>query len=100
MYETFIHKHTNARENVKSFVGRTKRFSYNHGEMRKDAPLAFRVPGDLKKKLSKLAKLEARSLSQVCEMLLKIGVEEYDKAGHEYMQRLLSPTHGEDSSQS
>jgi hypothetical protein len=68
--------------------------------MRKDAPLAFRIPADLKKRLLKLARLEARSLSQICEMLLKIGVEEYDKDGHKYMQRVLSPTRSEDQGQS
>jgi hypothetical protein len=64
--------------------------------MRKDAPLAFRIPADLKKKLLKLAKQEARSLSQICEMLLKIGVDEYDKEGHRYLQRVLTPPRGED----
>jgi hypothetical protein len=64
--------------------------------MRKDAPLAFRIPADLKKKLLKLARQEARSLSQICEMLLKIGVDEYDKEGHKYLQRVLIPPRGED----
>jgi hypothetical protein len=64
--------------------------------MRKDAPLAFRIPADLKKNLSKLAKQEARSLSQICEMLLKIGVDEYDKDGHKYLQKVLVPSRGED----
>jgi hypothetical protein len=60
--------------------------------MRKDAPLAFRIQADLKKRLLKLSKQEDRSLSQVCEMLLKIGVDEYDKHGHKYLQRILSST--------
>ena len=64
--------------------------------MRKDAPLAFRIPADLKKKLLKLARQEARSLSQICEMLLKIGVDEYDKDGHKYLQRVLISPRGED----
>jgi hypothetical protein len=83
-----------------NLVGRTNPFSYNRRQMRKDAPLAFRIPANLKKRLLKLARQEARSLSQVCEMLLKIGVDEYDKDGHKYMQRLLSPPRGEDESQS
>lgn len=58
--------------------------------MRKDAPLAFRIPADLKKRLLKLARLEARSLSQICEMLLGIGVDEYDKEGHRYLQKILT----------
>jgi hypothetical protein len=64
--------------------------------MRKDAPLAFRIPADLKKKLLKLAKLEARSLSQICEMLLKIGVAEYDKEGRGYLHKILASSRGED----
>jgi hypothetical protein len=64
--------------------------------MRKDAPVAFRIPADLKKKLLKLARQEARSLSQICEMLLKIGVDGYDKEGHTYLQKVLIPPRGED----
>jgi hypothetical protein len=55
--------------------------------MTKDAPLAFRIQADLKKRLVKAAKQEARSLSQICEMLLRIGVDEYDKEGHKYLQK-------------
>jgi hypothetical protein len=58
--------------------------------MKKDAPLAFRIPADLKKKLQRLSKQEARSLSQICELLLKIGVEEYDREGHRYLQKVLA----------
>jgi hypothetical protein len=62
--------------------------------MRKDAPLAFRIQADLKKRLLKLAKQEDRSVSQICEMLLRIGVDEYDKDGHKYLQKILSSTRG------
>lgn len=62
--------------------------------MTKDAPLAFRISTELKKRLLKVAKQEARSLSQICEMILRIGVDGYDKEGHKYFQRLLAP-HGE-----
>jgi predicted DNA-binding protein len=58
--------------------------------MKKDAPLAFRIPIELKRKLQRLAKQEARSLSQICEMLLKIGVEGYETTGHSYLQKGLS----------
>jgi hypothetical protein len=74
---------------VKTIVGTVRSFSYNRIQMRKDAPLAFRIQTDLKKRLLKLAKQEGRSLSQVCEMLLKIGVDEYDKEGHKYLQKIL-----------
>jgi hypothetical protein len=57
--------------------------------MKKDAPIAFRIPADLKRKLQRLSKQEARSLSQTCELLLRIGVEEYDREGHRYLQKIL-----------
>jgi len=44
----------------------------------------------------KLAKQEDRSLSQICEMLLKIGVDEYDKEGHRYLQKSLISTRSGD----
>jgi len=58
--------------------------------MKKDAPLAFRIPAGLKRKLLGIAKREARSLSQVCEMLLTVGVHEYDEVGPSYLQKMLS----------
>lgn len=57
---------------------------------RKDAPLAFRIPAELKRRLEAVAKREARSVSQICEMLLKLGVEAYEKEGTQYLQRLLT----------
>jgi len=58
--------------------------------MRKDAPIAFRIPAELKKRLLEVAKHEERSLSQVCEMLLRLGVEDYEKKGSKYLQRSFS----------
>lgn len=81
---------------VKRIVGRARSFSYNCVQMRKDAPLAFRIQVDLKKRLLKLAKQEARSLSQICELLLKIGVDEYEKEGHKYLQKILLSTRSGD----
>jgi hypothetical protein len=96
MYEIHLHYHTIPCETVKRIVGRVRSFSYNRIQMRKDAPLAFRIQADLKKRLLKLAKQEARSLSQICEMLLKIGVDEYDEGGHKYLQKILISTREED----
>ena len=95
MYEKHIHYHTICRHVVKRIVGRARSFSYNRIQMRKDAPLAFRIHADLKKRLLKLAKQEARSLSQICEMLLKIGVDEYHNDRHKYLQRVLISPRGE-----
>jgi len=84
---------------VKTFIGKMKRFSYNDLMMKKDAPLAFRIPADLKKRLQELAKREARSISQVCEILLRLGVHAYEKEGPRYFQRLLSRQSEKDSDQ-
>ena len=81
---------------VKRFVGKTRTFSYNRIAMRKDATLAFRIPTDLKRRLQKVAKREERSLSQVCEMLLRLGAEGYEKEGPKYIQRHLSRQKKED----
>jgi hypothetical protein len=64
-------------------------FSYNLRIMKKNAPLAFRIPGELKKSLQQIANQEARSLSQICEILLTIGTEAYDREGAKYLQRYV-----------
>ena len=58
--------------------------------MKKNAPLAFRIPGELKKSLQRIADHEARSMSQICELLLTIGVDAYEEEGARYLQRVLS----------
>ena len=56
---------------------------------RKDTPLAFRIPADLKRELQQIADREARSISQICEILLRIGAEQYEKEGPRFLQRFL-----------
>lgn len=56
---------------------------------RKDAPLAFRVPAELKQELQRIADNEARSISQICEILLRIGAQHYEKEGARFLQRYL-----------
>jgi len=57
--------------------------------MKKTAPLAFRIPEELKNRLAQIARLEARSVSQVCEILLKLGVDAYSEQGPSYLQKFL-----------
>jgi predicted transcriptional regulator len=57
--------------------------------MKKNAPLAFRIPDELKKSLQQIALREARSISQICEILLTIGTESYQKEGSRYLQAYL-----------
>ena len=52
--------------------------------------LAFRVTPTLKDEIQQIAGSEARSVSQICEMLLAEGVESYKKEGATYMQRLVA----------
>jgi hypothetical protein len=64
-------------------------FSYNLSIMKKNAPLAFRISSELKKSLQQIADREARSISQICEILLTIGTESYGKEGSRYLHRYL-----------
>jgi len=52
--------------------------------------LAFRVSPDLKNEIQEIANGEARSISQVCELLLSEGVQAYRKEGPKFMQRLVA----------
>ena len=84
---------------IKGIVGKSHSFSYNHSDMKKDSPLAFRIPAELKKKLQEVAKLEARSISQTCEIFLRLGVDAYEKEGSKFLQRFLSRQKKEDFSE-
>jgi hypothetical protein len=62
--------------------------------MKKTAPLAFRIPDDLKRSLEQMAHREARSVSQICQILLTIGIEAYGKEGSKYLQSYLGNKKG------
>jgi hypothetical protein len=51
--------------------------------------IGFRVNPELKKQLEEIALREERSLSQICEIVLRKGVKDYRKEGHKYLHRLL-----------
>ena len=69
-------------------------FSYNLSIMKKYAPLAFRISGELKKALQLIADGEARSICQICEILLTIGADAYEKEGPKYLHRFLDRQKG------
>ncbi len=52
--------------------------------------MGFRLNPELKKQLEEIAVREERSISQVCEMLLRRGVNNYRKHGAKCLQRFLS----------
>jgi hypothetical protein len=62
--------------------------------MKKDSPIALRIPGELKRKLRKIADEQQRSMSQVCEILLWAGVEEYEKGGIGHLLKSISKRSG------
>ena len=56
--------------------------------------LAFRVAPALKEEIQEIAASEARSISQICELLLAEGIEAYKKEGPKFMQRLVAKQKG------
>lgn len=58
--------------------------------MAKSAFLGIRMNPELKTQLEKIAQKEERSISQICEVLLRGGVAAYLKEGSKYLQRHLS----------
>jgi hypothetical protein len=56
----------------------------------KKGSLAFRVSPDLKNEIQGIATSEARSISQICELLLSEGVQAYKKEESRFIQRLVA----------
>jgi len=52
--------------------------------------LGIRIDPELKRTLEGIGDAEARSVSQVCELLLRKGVDAYKNEGAKYLQRSLS----------
>jgi hypothetical protein len=49
--------------------------------------LGIRIDPELKKSLEEMAHAEERSVSQVCELLLRKGIDAYKKEGANYLRR-------------
>ena len=58
--------------------------------MTKSAFLGIRMNPELRTQLERIAQREERSISQVCEVLLRGGVAAYQKEGSKYLRRFLS----------
>lgn len=52
--------------------------------------LGIRIDPELKKALEEVGNAEERSVSQICELLLRKGVDAYGKEGPKYLRRSLS----------
>jgi len=55
----------------------------------KDERIGFRVSSEIKVALLQIAKKEGRSLAQVCELLLRGGIHEYEREGSRYLHRFV-----------
>ena len=58
--------------------------------MAKSAFLGMRISPELRKYLEQIALREERSISQICEVLLRGGVAAYQKEGSKYLERILA----------
>jgi antitoxin component of RelBE/YafQ-DinJ toxin-antitoxin module len=56
---------------------------------RKDTLLSIRVQSALKQELEEIAVREGRTLSQVCELLLRVGAQKYGKEGTKLFRAIL-----------
>jgi hypothetical protein len=50
--------------------------------------MGVRIDPELKKCLEEMGQSEERSVSQICELLLRKGVEAYKKEGAKYLRRV------------
>jgi hypothetical protein len=60
----------------------------------KDERIGFRVSSEIKVALLEIAKNEGRSLAQICELLLRGGIREYEKEGSRYLHRFVERPKG------
>jgi hypothetical protein len=60
--------------------------------------LGARINPELRADLERIARAEERSVSQICELLLRTGVQDYKREGSKYLQRFLSRQKKEDAS--
>ena len=59
-------------------------------DMARKVFLGVRINPVLKAGLEQIAAAEERTVSQICELLLRQGAEAYKKEGPKYLQRFLS----------
>jgi len=59
--------------------------------------LGIRIDPELKKALEEIGNTEERSVSQICELLLRKSVDAYEREGAKYLRRLVSRQNREHS---
>ncbi|MGE5054694.1 MAG: hypothetical protein ACM3WP_11065 [Acidobacteriota bacterium] len=58
----------------------------------KDERIGLRVSAETKATLVNIARKEGRSLAQICELLLRGGIAQYEKEGADYLRRFIPRT--------
>lgn len=58
--------------------------------MTKNERIGVRLPAEMKRTLSQIARKEGRSLAQICEIFLRGGIASYKKEGPKYLKHFLS----------
>ncbi len=66
--------------------------------MTKNERIGVRLPAEMKRILSQIARKEERSLAQICEIFLRGGIASYRKEGPKYLKHFLSRQKKEDLS--
>jgi hypothetical protein len=52
--------------------------------------MGIRINPELKESLEEIAGVEERSVAQICELLLRTGIDAYKKEGTKYLQRSVT----------
>lgn len=52
--------------------------------------MGIRINPELKQTLEEIADAEERSVAQICELLLRTGIDAYKEEGTKYLQRSVS----------
>jgi predicted DNA-binding protein len=58
--------------------------------MTKNERIGVRLPAEMKRTLSQIARKEGRSLAQICEIFLRGGIASYRKEGAKHLKHFLS----------
>jgi hypothetical protein len=71
------------------YLAKLSRLECQQAMTGKDERIGFRIPSEVKRALVQIARREGRSLAQICELLLRAGLTEYEKEGSTFLQRQL-----------
>lgn len=62
--------------------------------LNKEEVMSVRVRAEMKAEIKKVANEETRSVSQICELLLAVGLHAYKKSGSKIFKAIASQVQG------